>query len=72
MPCKSGQNIGTLNQDYSSRDIKKKPKVIRTRIIVLTTMDAFFAMKTYVNEVVLVKKYGSIVWVYVCIVFTLL
>jgi hypothetical protein len=44
----------TLNQDYSSRDIKKKPKVIRTRIIVLTTMDAFFAIKTYVNEVVLV------------------
>jgi hypothetical protein len=44
----------TLNQDYSSRDIKKKPKVIRTRILVLTTMDAFFAIKTYVNEVVLV------------------
>jgi hypothetical protein len=34
--------------------LKKKPKVIRTRIIVLTTMDAFFAIKTYVNEVVLV------------------
>jgi uncharacterized protein YueI len=41
----------TLNQDYSSRYIKKKkPKVIRTRIIVLTTMDAFFAIKTYVNK----------------------
>jgi hypothetical protein len=63
MPCLNGlgkgiqrilQNQSTLNQDYSSRDIKKKPKVIRTRIIVLTTMDAFFAIKTYVKEVVLV------------------
>jgi hypothetical protein len=37
-----------------------KPKVIRTTITVLTTMDDFFAIKTYVNEVVLVQKYGSI------------
>jgi hypothetical protein len=45
----------TLKQNYSSRDItKKKPKVIRTITSVLTTMDAFFAIKTYVNEVVLV------------------
>jgi hypothetical protein len=45
----------SLNQNYSSRDIKKKkPKVIRTITNVLTTLDAIFAIKTYVNEVVLV------------------
>jgi hypothetical protein len=44
----------TLSQNYSSRDITKKPKVIRTITNVLTTLDAIFAIKTYVNEVVLV------------------
>jgi hypothetical protein len=45
----------TLSQNYSSRDItKKKPKVIRTITNVLTTLDAIFAIITYVNEVVLV------------------
>jgi hypothetical protein len=41
--------------------LQKKPKVIRTITYVLTTLDAFFAIKTYVNEVVLVQKYGCIV-----------
>jgi hypothetical protein len=52
--------------------LQKKLKVIRTITNVLTILDAFFAIKTYVKEVVLVKKYGCIVWEYVCIVFTLL
>jgi hypothetical protein len=37
----------SLSQNYSSRDI-------RTITNVLTTLDAIFAIKTYVNEVVLV------------------
>jgi hypothetical protein len=49
------RTLPTLSQNYSSRDItKKKPKAIRTITNVLTTLDAIFAIKTYVNEVVLV------------------
>jgi hypothetical protein len=50
-----GLESSTLSQNYSSRDITRKTyKVIRTITNVLTTLDAIFAIKTYVNEVVLV------------------
>jgi hypothetical protein len=42
----------TLSQNYSSRDITKKN--LRSITNVLTTLDGIFAIKTYVNEVVLV------------------